>query len=64
MRQEFDSVDETAQQMYSLFLELYEEDNLNENYAYNYSLALSALIMTSDMRKDGSLVPNRPDPSA
>ena len=58
MRQEFDGVDETAQQMYSLLREVYEEDNLNENYAYSYSLALSALIMTSDMRKDANASAN------
>lgn len=52
MRQELDGVDETVQQMYPLMCELYEEDNLNENYVYNYSLALSALIMTSNIRKD------------
>ncbi len=54
MRKEFDGVDKTVQQMYSLFREQYEEDNLNEHYAYDYSLALSALILTSNVRKDAN----------
>ncbi len=46
IKKEYDNMYATVNELHQLFYEQYEKDNLNEQYAYNYSLALSALITT------------------